>query len=120
MAHTVGTLHHVAHGTACGIVIPKVMRFNAEYAADKLAMIAPLLGVRTDKMTACEAAIAAATALEVFMKKVGHPMRLRDVGVPESSLNDCAMHAIADTSVFFNARPVASLTDVLALFEEAY
>ena len=40
MAHTLGTLHHAHHGTVCGIVLPKVMRFNADHAADKLAMAA--------------------------------------------------------------------------------
>ena len=44
MAHTVGILHNVPHGAACGIVLPKVMRFNVDFAADKLAMVAQALG----------------------------------------------------------------------------
>ena len=47
MAHTVGILHNVPHGAACGIVLPKVMRFNVDFAADKLAMVAQAMGVNT-------------------------------------------------------------------------
>jgi acyl-CoA reductase-like NAD-dependent aldehyde dehydrogenase/alcohol dehydrogenase class IV len=47
MAHTVGTLHHVHHGAACGILLPKVIRYNADHAADKLALAAQALGGST-------------------------------------------------------------------------
>jgi alcohol dehydrogenase class IV len=54
------------------------------------------------------------------MKKVGHPMRLRDVGVPEENLAICAFHAIADTAVLFNGRPVSDTNEVLQIFSQAY
>jgi alcohol dehydrogenase class IV len=120
MAHTVGTLHHVPHGAACGIVLPKVMRYNVDYAAAKLAQVANALGVNTAEMSESEAALASADAVEALMKKVGHPTRLRDVGVPEDNLPVCAFHAIADTAVIFNARPVNDPNDVVQLFNEAY
>ena len=120
MAHTVGTLHHVPHGAACGIVLPKVMRYNVDKAADKLALAAQALGVHTAGMEVRDAALAAADAVEALMKKVGHPMRLRDVGVPEESLPLCAMHAIADTADLFNARPVNDPGEVLELYKQAY
>jgi aldehyde dehydrogenase (NAD+) len=120
MAHTVGTLHHVPHGAACGIVLPKVMRYNVDYAAAKLAQVADALGVNTAEMSESEAALASADAVEALMKKVGHPTRLRDVGVPEDNLPVCAFHAIADTAVIFNARPVNDPNDVVQLFNEAY
>jgi alcohol dehydrogenase class IV len=54
------------------------------------------------------------------MEKVGHPMRLRDVGVPEADLGRCSFHAIADTNVIFNARPVNDPMEVHALYQQAY
>ena len=120
MAHTVGTLHHVHHGAACGILIPKVMRYNVDYAADKLALVAQALGVSTQGMSERDAALAAADAVEALMKKVGHPLKLRDVGVPEENLAMCAFHALADTANIFNARPVSDPTDILKIYTEAY
>jgi alcohol dehydrogenase class IV len=120
MAHTVGTLHHVPHGAACGIVLPKVMRYNVDHAAAKLALAAQALGVDTRGMEERDAALAAADAVEALMEKAGHPLRLRDVGVPEESLPVCAFHAIADTAVIFNARPVSDPAEVLKVYAEAY
>jgi aldehyde dehydrogenase (NAD+) len=120
MAHTIGTLHHVPHGAACGIVLPKVMRYNVDHAADKLAQVAQALGVNTTGMTERDAALAAADAVEALMIKVGHPMRLRDMGVPEENLAICAFHAIADTAVLFNGRPVSDPNEVLQIYTQAY
>ena len=120
MAHTIGTLHHVPHGAACGIVLPKVMRFNVDYATAKLALVAQAMGVDTKDMKERDAALAAADAVEALMKKVGHPMRLRDVGVPEESLGICAFHAIADTPSLFNARPVNDPGEVLEIYKQVY
>jgi alcohol dehydrogenase class IV len=120
MAHTVGILHNVPHGAACGIVLPAVMRFNVDFSADKLAMAAQALGVNTHGMDDRSAALAAADGVEVLMKEAGHPMRLRDVGVPEDGLAMCAFHAIADSAALFNARPVNDPQEVLALYQQVY
>jgi len=120
MAHTVGILHNVPHGAACGILLPKVMRFNVDYAADKLAMAAQALGVNTAGMDDREAALAAADAIEMLMKEAGHPMRLQDVGVPEEGLDMAAFHAIADVPALFNARPVNDPQEVLELYKQVY
>jgi alcohol dehydrogenase class IV len=120
MAHTLGTLSHVPHGTACGIVLPKVMRYNVDHAAPKLVLVARALGVDTSRMTERDAALAAADAVEDLMKKVGHPTRLRDIGVSEESLAICAFHAIADTANLFNARPVSDPGDIINIYTQAY
>lgn len=120
MAHTVGTLHHVHHGTACGIMLPKVMRFNVDFAADKLAMAAQALGVDTARMTERDAALAAADAVEALMRKIDHPTTLREVGVPVDALEADAFHALGDIATLFNARPVSDPADVLGLLRKAY
>jgi alcohol dehydrogenase class IV len=120
MAHTLGILHNVPHGTACGIILPKVMRFNADYAADKFAKVAQALGVNTADMDEHKAALSAADAIEALMTKVGHPMKLRDMEVPEQSLGICAFHAIADTPSLFNARPVNDPGQVLEIYKQVY
>ena len=44
----------------------------------------------------------------------------RDVGVPEESLPVCAFHAVVDTAVIFNGRPVVDPNEVLEVFTQAY
>ena len=120
IAHTIGTLHHVPHGVACGVALPHVMRFNVDHATAKLAGVAQALGVDTRDMSERDAALAAADAVEALMQKVGHPMRLRDVGVPEDNLLACAFHAIADSNSLFNPRPIADPMEVYNLLTQAY
>jgi alcohol dehydrogenase class IV len=96
------------------------MRYNVDHATDKLAQVAQALGITTAGMTEHDAALAAADAVEALMKKVGHPMRLREVGVPEENLAICAFHAIADTAVLFNGRPVGDPNEVLQIYTQAY
>ncbi len=120
MAHTVGILYNVPHGAACGIVLPEVMRFNVDFAADKLALVAQAMGVNTAGMDDKAAAVAAADAIEKLMKEAGHPMRLRDVGVPEDGLDLAGFHAICDTAALFNARPVSDPGEVTALYKKVF
>jgi aldehyde dehydrogenase (NAD+) len=120
MSHTMGVLNHVHHGTACGIVLPKVMRFNVDHAASKLALAAAALGVDTADLNERDAALAAAEEIESLMEAVGHPTRLRDIGVPDGDFQIAAFHAVADTPTLFNARPVGGPGEVVELFAEAY
>ncbi len=120
MAHTLGILSNVPHGTACGIVLPAVMRFNIDYATDKLALAAQALGVSIGSLGQKEAAAAAAAAVEKLMQQVGHPLRLSQVGVTEEALAMAPFHAVGDTTALFNARPVTNATQVEALYKEIF
>ena len=80
-AHTIGSLLGVHHGTACGIGLPKAMRFNRDYATARLAQVAQALGVDTRGMDDGEAADAAADAVEALMKRIGQPLRLTELGI---------------------------------------
>ena len=120
MAHTLGMLANVPHGTACGVVLPAVMRFNVDFAADKLALAAQALGVNIGGMDKKEAALAAAAAVEALMEKCGHPLRLSAIGVKEHILGMAPFHALADTPTLFNARPVSDPLLVAALYKEVF
>lgn len=116
MAHTLGMLAGVPHGAACGLMLPTVMRFNVDFAAEKLALAAQALGVNTAGMSQREAALAAADAIDELKRSCGHPMKLGDVGVTEQHLEMAAFHAIADAATLFNARPVHDPAEVDALY----
>jgi acyl-CoA reductase-like NAD-dependent aldehyde dehydrogenase/alcohol dehydrogenase class IV len=120
MAHTLGTLFHLPHGEACGLMLPKVMRYNVDHATKALTQVANALQINTAGMQDRDAALAAADAIEALMKKVGHPLQLREVGIKEDSLDMAAFHALCDTANLFNPRPVADPTAIAALYKQAY
>jgi alcohol dehydrogenase class IV len=120
MAHTMGTLYHVPHGLGCGIMLPKVMRYNVDHATDPLVHVAEAMRVNITGMSKRDAALAAADAVEDLMKKSGHPMGLHEVGVPGDGFDMWALHAINDMCAMFNGRPVTDLNDIVKLYTEAY
>ncbi len=118
MAHTIGMLGNVPHGAACGIILPAVMRFNVDFATEKLALAAQALGVDIGAMDERDAALAAADAVEALMKEVGHPLRLSDVGATQEVLAMAGFHAIADAAALFNARPVSDPNEIAELYNQ--
>jgi alcohol dehydrogenase class IV len=120
MAHTVGALYDVPHGAACGIVLPHVMRFNHEHCTEALVGVAQALGVDVHQLAPKDAALAAAEAVEGLMRRIGHPTRLREVGVPEEAIFEAGAHAVADPACIFNPRQVTDPGQVAELFESAW
>lgn len=120
MAHTLGIIHNLPHGVACGLILPKVMRYNVDHATKKLALAAQALGVNIADLSERDAALAAADAVEALMKSVDHPLKLSDVNIPQEGLDVAAFHAIADMAALFNARPVNDPMEIFELYNQLY
>lgn len=97
----------LTHGFAVGVMLPHVIRFNAEGAAESpyaaLDPAAESLARRFDD------ALAVAEA----------PRRLRDVGVGQAALDELASLAATQWTASFNPRPVTR-EDLLELYRRAW
>jgi alcohol dehydrogenase class IV len=120
MAHTVGTLYHVPHGVGCGIMLPKVMRYNVDHCTDQLVRVAEAMKVNITGKSKRDAAMSAADAVEDLMLKSGPPRCLHEVGVPTGGFDILAMHAFDDVCTMFNGRMVSDPNDIANLYKEAY
>jgi len=104
MAHIVGGRHGVPHGIANGILLPYGMRYNLDACPDRYALVAEAMGVRERGIGEKEAATSAVDAMWQFTKRMEHPQRLRDVGVPKEDLEACANATLTEPSMFTNPR----------------
>jgi aldehyde dehydrogenase (NAD+) len=120
MAHSIGAVKGVPHGLANGIILPHVMRFNAEEVPELLADISEAMGVQTKGVDPKEAAQAGIKKLEELMDEIGHPRRLRDVGVTEQDIKVSAELAMSDGSIVYNPRMVLDQEEVHSVFKDAY
>ncbi|MHB8573111.1 MAG: iron-containing alcohol dehydrogenase [Candidatus Dormibacteria bacterium] len=120
MSHTIGARHGVHHGTANGILMAPVMRFNHDYCQDRYALVAEALGVRVEGMSEEAAADAAADAVDRLLRATGMPMRLREVGVPNEALEEDSELSMNDGSILYNPRPITDPEEVLTVFQEAW
>jgi alcohol dehydrogenase len=124
IAHAIGqTLgaFHVAHGLACAIPLPHVMRFNAVTHPERLIEVAEALGEPVSHLSDVAAARRAAEAVEELMQDVGMPTRLSEMGLRESDVDELAEATMRDNGFVVKSNPRrASLEDVRKLCWEMF
>ena len=96
------------HGTANAVLLPTVLGFNREAAAERLAEVARYLGI----------ADVAARVIELNAL-CGIAPRLRDYAIPEDSLAMLASKAIQDGCHLSNPRACTE-ADLLMLYRAAW
>ncbi|MSO91438.1 MAG: iron-containing alcohol dehydrogenase [Acetobacteraceae bacterium] len=118
LGHAIGARHAVENGITKAIVLPHVLRFNAEAAASGLAKIGAALGLPG---TAPEPLVARVIAtLEAIFRALSLPRRLRDVGVDIAILPDIAEKAMGDWFLRGNPRPVREAVDLEQILKAAW
>ncbi len=80
MAHPLGALYDTPHGIANAIILPVVMKYNAEATGEKYRDIAKAMGVQgTENMSKEEYRAAAIEAVRKLGEDVGIPADLKDI-----------------------------------------
>ena len=80
MAHPLGALYDTPHGIANAIILPVVMKYNAEATGEKYRDIAKAMGVKgTETMSVEEYRAAAIEAVRKLGEDVGIPADLKDI-----------------------------------------
>ena len=83
MSHQVGGLLDLPHGVINGVLLPHVIRFNAEDDPEPFARDRRLPRDRRPRAPAAEAALALADRIEQLAVRVGVPRGLAQLGVNE-------------------------------------
>jgi alcohol dehydrogenase len=107
ISHQIGGFLDLPHGLLNAILLPHVMRFNAETHPDRLVGIAQAMGVETMRCTPQEAADAAIEAVITLQEKLGVPRGLAEVGVAPEYLGRFAENALDDVYITTNPRAVS-------------
>lgn len=121
VAHSIGAIARVHHGTANGVFLPFGLEYNLGGATERIALMAPAFGLSrgADEATAT-AVISAVRALIAKLNVLcGFPLTLKDAGVKEDQLATLAALAVDDGASFYNPRPVTA-EDVLEVLQRAY
>ena len=118
MAHQLGGLYDLPHGTCNAILLPHVERFNLIAKLDRFADIAVAMGENIEGLTIREAADLALDAISTLSRDVGIPAGLKELGVKEKDLKTMAENAQKDVCRLTNPR-TASLQDVIDIYKAA-
>ncbi|MBW9104392.1 iron-containing alcohol dehydrogenase [Paraburkholderia phenoliruptrix] len=119
LAYPIGGIYHVPHGLSNALVLPHVLRFNAEAAAHLYAELAEVVvpGVTGDAENRTRALI---DKLEEMIAATGIPARLRDVGIQPDGLPGMASDAMLQTRLLVNNPRPVSENDALAIYRAAF
>jgi acyl-CoA reductase-like NAD-dependent aldehyde dehydrogenase/alcohol dehydrogenase class IV len=122
MSHTLGARYGVPHGVGNGILLPFVMRFNAELdpAAKRLSLVAEALGVVIAGLSTRDAAERAASRVDELLAACGHPTRLSQVGVPRDELEACSQVAFVDITNLSTARRPVAPQEIETIYNAAF
>jgi alcohol dehydrogenase len=118
LAYPIGGIYHVPHGLSNALVLPHVLRFNAEAAAH---LYAELAGVVVPSAIGSDESRTQALIehIEHLIAATGIPATLRAVGIERSSLERMASDAMLQTRLLVNNPRVVSEADALAIYTAA-
>jgi 1,3-propanediol dehydrogenase len=119
IAHQIGGALDLPHGLLNAILMPHVMRFNAETHASRYVDVARALGVPVAALTPAAAAEAAIDRVEALTRALDIPSGLRLLGVDEADFGRFAVNALRDAYITTNPRPVTE-SDVRDICVAAY
>jgi alcohol dehydrogenase len=118
LGHAIGARHEMDNGTPNAIVLPHVMRFNAEDASTGLAKVAAALGLPQGVARSTLSAVV--SAVQAIFDALGVPGRLRDVGISAGELPAIAELGMGDWFLRGNPRPVRNPGELQQVLEQAW
>jgi alcohol dehydrogenase class IV len=119
IAHQIGGALDLPHGLLNAILMPHVMRFNAETHASRYVDVARALGIRVADLTPAAAAEAASARVEALARALEIPAGLRMLGVDPADFGRFGVNALRDAYITTNPRPVTE-QDVRDICAAAY
>ena len=120
LAYPIGGHYKVPHGLSNALVLPHVLRFNAEVAPLAYAELLPHVFPQVSDTGVGDAAVKFVEGMEALSRACGLPQNLRDVGIEKEALPMLACDAMNQTRLLVNnPRPVDEAA-ALAIYEAAW
>lgn len=111
IGHVLGGTCDVPHGYTSCVMLPFVMKWNKPENAEQQAIVAEALGA---------AGTDAGDALDAFIRGLGLPRSLRDVGISRDQFQVIAEGSMHDPGIRTNPRSISGPDDILEILELAY
>ena len=110
LSHPLGVLH-LHHGTLNAVLIPPVLRYNADHLKDKMATLRTVLNLQPGQDVA--------DWFADLNMRLNMPANLKAMKVPAERFDEFAAEAMTDSSHPSNPRPMTQ-ADYKAILETAF
>jgi alcohol dehydrogenase class IV len=118
MSHQISGLLNTPQGVVNGVLLPHVIRFNAQARPERFLALAIAAGIQVQGVPPDEAAFLLADQVRALADDVGIPKGLAVLGVTEAALPRLARNTLHDACLTTNPRD-ADVCDIETLFHEA-
>ncbi|HET9906421.1 MAG TPA: iron-containing alcohol dehydrogenase [Anaerolineales bacterium] len=122
LCHVLGGTANVPHGIANSILLPHVIRFNADVTAKQLLAVAAEMEIPINGISPIIAIEAMVQKLFHFIGQMNLPQHLRDsgVGLRQSDLPLLAELAFQNQTVQHNPKPITNVFQIAELLHDAW
>lgn len=110
----------IGQGTVGAAMTSHNMRLNRDIMVEGQAQLAEILGARTPEMSAEDAAEAATEYIETFLKSIGVPTRLRDLGVRREDFRALAELDAREPRFGEGLNRVTDVDELVGILERAW
>jgi alcohol dehydrogenase class IV len=117
LGHAIGARFDAENGIVNAILLPHVLRFNAEAAQTGLQDVAAAWDVSSSQQ---DPLTTVTQSVEALFLAVGAPRQLREVGVPREALGEIAAHAMGDWFLRGNPRSIQETSELEQILTKAW
>lgn len=120
MAHPLSAFYDVPHGIANALILPYIVKFNADACPDKMIELALTMDKNFDKTSDYkDAAEFVSSKITAFNKAASLPLTLSEINAKKEDINDLAKSALEDAATPDNPKDV-SLEDFINLYTSMF
>lgn len=111
IGYILGGAYGVPHGVTSCLMLPAVLQWNEGVNGERQRTVAEALGRPGER---------AGIAMREFVRDLGVPWRLRDVGIAREQLPEIASRYDGTGPISTNPRPVGGVADIVGILELAW
>ena len=120
LAYPIGGHYKVPHGLSNALVLPHVLRFNAQVAPEAYAELLPHVFPDLRAMNVADAAMKFAQNMADLSKACGLEQGLREMGIPREALPELARDAMNQTRLLVNNPRSVDEAAAMQIYEAAW
>jgi len=110
LGHVLGGSYEVPQGDASSIVLPRVLRFNCAVNAAQQRTVSEAMGFSNDD---------AADVVAALAEDIGMPCTLKEVGIERAQFHAIAEHAMQESWLHSNPRPITDAAQIMDILNAA-
>lgn len=116
LGHSIGITCELPNGLVKSVLLPHVLRFNADFAPAGVRRLARALDVENANAPLTQILV----RLEDLRRSLDTPDRLRDIGVPKGKMSEIVAKSMDDWFLQSNPRPIGDARQLSDLLQQAF